>query len=355
MASDAGAMPDEQKVVCVGIALQQDGYREEILNELARLVQAVGATPVDRVLVKVQRYNPRTLIGAGRLADLAGIVQETEAEVVVFDEELTAAQVRNLEDALNARVLDRTELILEIFAQRATSREGKLQVELARLNYLLPRLPGKGKQLSRLGGGIGTRGPGETKLEVDRRTIRRRIHAIKNKLERVRKSRRTRRLARKRLPYPSVSLVGYTNSGKSTLLNALSGADARVADQLFSTLDATTRLVRLPEGGAFFLSARGSVQSHAGRGEGSRPADPCSRCIQPGAGRSNGSGAKHARRDRSGREANHTGAQQIGHHRQQAARGKDSGKRRRRPHIGSATRGHRRVARKSPRQAVREV
>ena len=247
-------MPGEQRVVCVGVSLRDDGYKAELLDELARLVEAVGANPVERILIRVQRYNPATLIGPGKLEELARIVEEDEAEVVVFDEELSPAQVRNLEEALGARVMDRTELILEIFAQRAKSREGKLQVELARLYYLLPRLPGKGKQLSRLGGGIGTRGPGETKLEVDRRTINRRIYAIKRKLEKVRRSREVRRRARRRLPYPQVSLVGYTNAGKSTLLNALAGSSVEVADQLFSTLDTTTRLIRLPDGGAFFLS-----------------------------------------------------------------------------------------------------
>jgi len=254
MASNKDAKPDEQRVVCVGVGLQRGGYKEELLDELARLVLAVGANPVERVLIRAQKYSPGTLVSSSKLSELAQIIEDSEAEIAVFDEELSPGQVRNLEDALGVRVMDRTELILEIFAQRAESREGKLQVELARLNYLLPRLPGKGKQLSRLGGGIGTRGPGETKLEVDRRTIRRRIYTIKDKLERVRKSRFVRRLARRRLPYPQVSLVGYTNSGKSTLLNALAGSDVDVADQLFSTLDTTTRLIHLPEGGAFFLS-----------------------------------------------------------------------------------------------------
>lgn len=247
-------MAGKQSVVCIGASLYRDDYTKEYLDEVANLVLAVGAEPKECVLVKLQKYYPGTLISPEKLAEIAKIVAEAHAEVVVFDHELSPAQIKNLEKALGTRVLDRTELILEIFAQRAKSGEGKLQVELARLYYLLPRLPGKGKELSRLGGGIGTRGPGETKLEVDRRTIRNRIHTVKKRLERVRKSRDVRRGSRRRLPYPFVTLVGYTNVGKSTLLNALSGADVEVADQLFSTLDTTTRLIRLPEGGAFFLS-----------------------------------------------------------------------------------------------------
>jgi len=247
-------MMGRQNVVCISVSLYREDYKKEFLDEVAQLAIATGAEPAECVLLKIHRYHPATLVSASRLDDLKKIVSEAQAEVVVFDHELTPAQVRNLEKALGARVLDRTELILEIFAQRAKSSEGKLQVELARLYYLLPRLPGKGKELSRLGGGIGTRGPGEMKLEVDRRTIRQRIYTVKKRLERVRKSRDIRRGSRRRLPYPFVTLVGYTNAGKSTLLNALAGSDVEVADQLFSTLDTTTRLIRLPDGGAFFLS-----------------------------------------------------------------------------------------------------
>lgn len=247
-------MAGKQNVVCIGVSLHRDDYRREYLDEVANLVVAAGAEPKECVLVKLHRYYPATLVSPEKLVEIAKIVNESQAEVVVFDHELSPVQIKNLEKALGARVLDRTELILEIFAQRAKSSEGKLQVELARLYYLLPRLPGKGKELSRLGGGIGTRGPGETKLEVDRRTIRERIYSLKKKLERVQKGRDIRRGSRRRLPYPFVTLVGYTNVGKSTLLNALAGTNVEVADQLFSTLDTTTRLVRLPEGGAFFLS-----------------------------------------------------------------------------------------------------
>jgi GTP-binding protein HflX len=200
---------------------------------------------VGTVIQDRPRRDPATLIGKGKAQEVARLSSEREADVVVFDDELTPAQQRNLEAAVDRKTLDRTQLILDIFARRARTREGRLQVELAQLNYLLPRLAGRGVLLSRLGGGIGTRGPGETKLETDRRRIRQRIQAVKTDIEQVRGSRRTRREARQRGECPVVALVGYTNAGKSTLFTALTGAEAKASDQLFLTLDPLIRKMRL--------------------------------------------------------------------------------------------------------------
>jgi GTP-binding protein HflX len=194
------------------------------------------------------RPDAATLIGRGKVKELAAACEETGADIVVFDDDLSPAQQRNLEDAVERKTVDRTQLILDIFALRARTREGRLQVELAQLDYLLPRLSGKGILLSRLGGGIGTRGPGETKLETDRRRIRQRIAQVRREIERVRRERHTRREARTRGAAPVVALVGYTNAGKSTLFNALTRAEAAVSDQLFMTLDPLVRRVRLGGG-----------------------------------------------------------------------------------------------------------
>jgi GTP-binding protein HflX len=208
---------------------------------------------VGSLLQEKTRRDPATLIGRGKVEEVRDRAEETEADVVLFDEELSPAQQRNLEQALGRKTLDRTQLILDIFARRARTREGRLQVELAQLDYLLPRLAGKGVLLSRLGGGIGTRGPGETKLETDRRRIRQRIQSIRREIEHVRRERQTRRQARTRRDAPVVALVGYTNAGKSTLFNALTHGSAVVSDQLFMTLDPLVRKVRLGPGREMLL------------------------------------------------------------------------------------------------------
>jgi GTP-binding protein HflX len=202
---------------------------------------------VGSLLQEKKRKDPATLIGRGKVDEVLRESEERRADLVLFDDELTPAQQRNLEEALGRKTLDRTQLILDIFSRRARSREGRLQVELAQLEYLLPRLAGKGILLSRLGGGIGTRGPGETKLETDRRRIRQRIQAVKREIDRVRRTRATRREARERHRAPVAALVGYTNAGKSTLFSALTRARTEISDQLFLTLDPLVR--RVPLGG----------------------------------------------------------------------------------------------------------
>ena len=227
---------------------------ERSLDELSGLAEAAGADVVLRMLQERPKPDPSTFLGAGKIATLAVSCAETEADVVIFDNELTPAQLRQIEEQVGRKVIDRTQLILDIFARRARTREGKLQVELAQLKYLLPRLVGAGAALSRLGGGIGTRGPGETKLETDRRRIRARIHAVSIDIERVRQRRSQLRERRQKASIPTVALVGYTNAGKSTLFNALTHAGAEVSDALFVTLDPLLRQVRLPDGGELLVS-----------------------------------------------------------------------------------------------------
>ena len=231
------------------VALDTGEYDVEIsLAELAELARTAGATVLGTLVQKRESPDKATCIGSGRLEELIQLCRNTGADLVIFDRELTATQHRNLESELNCRVVDRTALILDIFAGRAQSAEGRLQVELAQLQYLLPRLTGQGTALSRLGGGIGTRGPGETKLESDRRHIRRRIHALRLQLDDVERQRERRRERRRKDGVQTAAIVGYTNAGKSTLLNALTEAGVLAEDKLFATLDPTARALRLPDG-----------------------------------------------------------------------------------------------------------
>lgn len=218
------------------------------LDELEELARTAGAEVLARVVQKRESPNKATCIGSGRLEEITALCDNHDVSLILFDRELTATQLRNLEDATGRRVVDRTTLILDIFAGRARSAEGRLQVELAQLQYLLPRLAGQGTALSRLGGGIGTRGPGETKLETDRRHIRRRIDSLRRQLREVEQQRRQRRSRREKDGVRTVALVGYTNAGKSTLMNALTDAGVLAEDKLFATLDPTARALRLPDG-----------------------------------------------------------------------------------------------------------
>ena len=219
---------------------------EESLDELAELAGSAGAEVVERLVQARQSPVAATLIGSGKIEEARALAEGLGAEVVLFDHELTPVQQRNLEKALGRKVLDRTQLILDIFARRARTREGQLQVELAQLNYLLPRLTGRGVEMSRLGGGIGTRGPGETQLETDRRRIGRRIKHLRVQLETVRRTRARHRDKRVGVPIDTVALAGYTNAGKSTLFNALTSAGVLESTRLFATLDPTMRAVELP-------------------------------------------------------------------------------------------------------------
>jgi GTP-binding protein HflX len=227
---------------------------EHSLDELAGLASAAGATVVLRVLQERQKPDAATFLGSGKVASLAAACDEAGADVVIFDNELTPAQLRNLDKALERKVVDRTQLILDIFARRARTREGKLQVELAQLKYLMPRLVGAGSELSRLGGGIGTRGPGETKLETDRRRIRHRVSVVSKEIDSVRRRRAQLRERRHKAAVPTAALVGYTNAGKTTLFNMLTGDRAVASDALFVTLDPLVRRLRLPDNRELLVS-----------------------------------------------------------------------------------------------------
>jgi GTP-binding protein HflX len=227
---------------------------EESMKELRGLAHTAGAEVVEEIFQFRPDISPRYLVGEGKVSEISQLKEETEAELIIFDNELRPIQQQNLEDDIQAKVIDRTQLILDIFAQRARSKEGKLQVELAQLNYYLPRLLGKGTALSRLGGGIGTRGPGEKKLEEDRRRIQDRISKIKYEILKIQKRRATQRTRRKKGLIPVVSLVGYTNAGKSTLFNTLTREKMFTSPQLFATLDPILRRVSLSDGLHFFLS-----------------------------------------------------------------------------------------------------
>ena len=249
--------PSSPREVALLIGLQRAQQSrweaEDSLEELAQLAISAGAEPAFQVIQERSAPDPRTLIGRGKVEEVREMC-EAEVDLIIFDEDLTGSQQRNLEATLKRKVVDRTGLILDIFAQRARTREGKLQVELAQLKYLFPRLTGHGVDLSRLGGGIGTRGPGETQLEVDRRRIRRRIIKIEGELEKVQRHRALLRRRRQKQALPTAAIVGYTNAGKSSLLNALTHAELPVADKFFATLDPTLRKVLLPDGRAVLLS-----------------------------------------------------------------------------------------------------
>jgi len=245
-------MDERERAVTVGIDTGEYDC-ESSMAELKALADTAGAEIVGTLTQRRDALDKATAIGSGRLTELAALAEANDAELIIFDHELSATQLRNLEDVLPCRVIDRTMLILDIFAGRARSAEGRLQVELAQLEYLLPRQAGMGTELSRLGGGIGTRGPGETKLETNKRHIRRRIQALKRQLETVEKQRNLRRARRKKDQVLTVALVGYTNAGKSTLMNRLTDAGVWAEDRLFATLDTTARALRLPDGRTVLL------------------------------------------------------------------------------------------------------
>ncbi len=226
---------------------------ETSMKELAELAQTANAEVVGTVIQKKNEYDSATCMGSGRLEELKGQIEELGAEILIFDHELTGVQTRNIENIVNIRVIDRTTLILDIFAQRARTKEGKLQVELAQQKYRLPRLTGMGTALSRLGGGIGTRGPGETKLETDKRHIRKRISYLEEELRNLKKHRDFSRSRRKKDGILCVAVVGYTNVGKSTLLNSLTDAGVLAENKLFATLDITSRALELPDGRTVML------------------------------------------------------------------------------------------------------
>jgi GTPase len=227
---------------------------EESLAEFRELVLSAGGQVAAELIQHRAKADPATLIGHGKVEEIAGIAASTEADLVLFDHDLSPTQLRNLEAALPCRVLDRTQLILDIFARHARTREGQLQVELAQLEYMLPRLTGRGRAMSQLGGGIGTRGPGETQLETDRRRIQRRLDHLKLDLESVRRVRRQQRQRREAVPVPTVALVGYTNAGKSTLFNRLTGAEVLASSRMFATLDPKLRAIELPSRRKVLLS-----------------------------------------------------------------------------------------------------
>lgn len=235
----------KERVILVGVSEQDGDDAEDSLAELAELVKTAGASVAGTLIQKRELIHPGTYVGTGKVAEIAELLEHTGATGIVCDDELSPAQLKNLETMLNTKVMDRTLIILDIFAARATTSEGKIQVELAQLKYRLSRLTGLGKSMSRLGGGIGTRGPGEKKLEIDRRLINDRIAQLNRELKEVVKHREIARAKRERNAVPVVAIVGYTNAGKSTLLNHLTDAEVLEEDKLFATLDPTTRMLEL--------------------------------------------------------------------------------------------------------------
>jgi GTP-binding protein HflX len=244
----AGVRPGAAPLLAAGLTA------DESLAELRELLLSAGGEVVAELMQRRPKPDPATLIGSGKVEELNGIALSTEAEIILFDHDLSPTQLKNLERELPCRVLDRTQLILDIFARHARTREGQLQVELAQLEYMLPRLTGHGKAMSQLGGGIGTRGPGETKLETDRRRLQRRVDHLKEELEAVRRVRRQQRQRREAVPVPTIALVGYTNAGKSTLFNQLTGAAVLASSKMFATLDPKLRAIQLPSKRKVLLS-----------------------------------------------------------------------------------------------------
>lgn len=244
----------KEKVVLVAAAIDSAERTEKSLDELEELVKTAGAEVVGRIIQSRDSFHPGKYIGSGKLDELKWLVWETEADGIVCDDELSPAQIGNLQDVLDCKIMDRTLVILDIFAARASTKEGKIQVELAQLKYRQSRLTGLGKSLSRLGGGIGTRGPGEKKLEMDRRLIKGRIAQLSRELADVRKHREVTREQRSRNHIPVCAIVGYTNAGKSTLLNTLTHSEVLEEDKLFATLDPTTRTLNLPGGQKILLT-----------------------------------------------------------------------------------------------------
>ena len=236
----------KERVILVGVSEQDGDDAEDSVAELAELVKTAGAVTVGTLIQKRELIHPGTYVGTGKVQEIADMIAELGATGIVCDDELSPAQLKNLEQMLDTKVMDRTLIILDIFAARATTSEGKIQVELAQLKYRLSRLTGLGRSMSRLGGGIGTRGPGEKKLEMDRRLIKDRIAQLNRELKEVRKHREITRAQREKKQIPVAAIVGYTNAGKSTLLNHLTGAGVLEEDKLFATLDPTTRVLELP-------------------------------------------------------------------------------------------------------------
>ena len=243
-----------ERVILVGVSLADSDDAEQSLDELEELARTAGALCVGRVLQKREQMHPATYLGRGKTGELKDLIWETQADGIICDDELSPAQIGNLKDELDVKIMDRTLLILDIFAARASTSEGKIQVELAQLKYRQSRLTGLGTSLSRLGGGIGTRGPGEKKLEMDRRLIKARISQLTRELKEVKRHRQLTRESRAKSRIPVIAIVGYTNAGKSTLLNALTGAGILAEDKLFATLDPTTRNLKLPGGQEVLLT-----------------------------------------------------------------------------------------------------
>ncbi len=236
----------QERVILVGVSTDDNDDTQKSLDELSELAATAGAVTVGRVVQNLDQIHPGTYVGKGKLEEIKDLIWETQATGIICDDELTPVQLGNMEDALDTKVMDRTLIILDIFAGRASTNEGKIQVELAQLKYRQSRLTGLGKSLSRLGGGIGTRGPGEKKLEMDRRLIKNRIAQLNRELKDVKRHREVTREQRNKNKVPVVAIVGYTNAGKSTLLNYLTGAGVLEEDKLFATLDPTTRNLKLP-------------------------------------------------------------------------------------------------------------
>lgn len=245
---------ETERVILVGVSLMDTEQTDRSLDELSELVKTAGADTVGKVIQSREQIHPGTYVGKGKLEEIKDLVWEMEATGIVCDDELTPVQMKNLQDELDVKVMDRTLVILDIFAERASTSEGKIQVELAQLKYRQTRLTGFGTALSRLGGGIGTRGPGEKKLEMDRRLIKNRIAQLNRELRDVKRHREITREQRSKNKLPVVAIVGYTNAGKSTLLNTLTGSEILAEDKLFATLDPTTRGLKLPGGQEILLT-----------------------------------------------------------------------------------------------------